>query len=115
MSIHQPEPGVVEPLCVKTAACCPWRTALQTPMLLFVAGGLAFASQQAWRHRAEFQLLLAGGAPGCAASAGCTAPADACGSMMADTGCGSRHESAVAEASDDGETLSALAPDNSAL
>lgn len=115
MSPREPEPGVVESLPVKPAACCPWRTALQAPLLLFVAGGLAFASQQAWQHRADFQSLLAGGSPACAASAGCAASAAGCCSMMADTGCGSSHELAVAEASDDGETLSALAPDNSAL
>ncbi|HUQ70778.1 MAG TPA: hypothetical protein VM165_14710 [Planctomycetaceae bacterium] len=93
-------------------ACCPWRTALQTPLLLIAAAGMGFAGQQAWSHRGAWQAAL-GGASGAGQCSGAAAPCPTSG------GCGSTAELMTAESCpfststvEDSGAVSALTPEN---
>lgn len=101
-------------------ACCPWRTALQVPLLLCAAAGLGFAGQHAWQNRGDFQSLLpkssqcsqsyaVGCTSGGAHSQGCGAAALAAScAQAAANSCGSS-ATVVVEAD---EAVSALLPEN---
>ena len=102
-------------------ACCPWRTALQVPLLLAAAAGLGFAGQQAWHNRTDFQSLwphltvCALGNPTCNASlahmeySSSAAHSASCATSTASSCASSAN--AVAEVEAD-ESVSALSPEN---
>jgi hypothetical protein len=102
-------------------ACCPWRMALQVPLLLAAAAGLGFAGQQAWQSRTDLQSLwpystacLAGASSGCTSSGhaeGCSSAASVAASYAAaERNCGSS-TNAVAEVEME-DSVSALSPEN---
>jgi hypothetical protein len=118
------------------AACCPWRTAMQTPMLLIAAAGLGFAGQQAWHSGGDLsQMFASPSQSACSAIAPTTPcahvidPAMMAGLSASGGGCCSSKSAAMvtaggccssgsaevlAEATeDDAETVSALVPANS--
>jgi len=107
--------GLDTPAVTPTApACCPWRTALQTPLLLIAAAGMGFAGQQAWSHRGDWQKAFSG----MSGSGQCTAAADACPTS---SGCGSSTGLLTAETcpfssgtDEDSGVVSALTPENAA-
>lgn len=96
------ELDTIDPTPTPAPACCPWRTALQTPLLLIAAAGMGIAGQQVWSHRGDWRAAMSGGS-------GCSASADACASAAG--GCFS--EAASATAIEEEDTVSALAPENS--
>jgi hypothetical protein len=112
------------PTAVKPA-CCPWRSAVQTPLLLMAAAGLGFAGQQVWTGRADLDALLTGTAAvsHCCSSAsevtGCSAsdelaltPTEGCPlSAAAESGCCLLQ--ALAGLAEEEDVVSALAPENS--
>ncbi|MDZ4686898.1 MAG: hypothetical protein SH850_17630 [Planctomycetaceae bacterium] len=110
MSDHIPS-GLDTPAVTQTApACCPWRTALQTPLLLLAAAGVGFAGQQAWSHRGDWQAALSGASGQCS---GAAAPCPTSG------GCGSADDLQTAEscpfstgAVEDAGAVSAMTPEN---
>lgn len=108
---------------VPKPACCPWRTALQVPLLLCAAVGLGFAGQQAWQNRTDFQSLWPNSSA-CPLSSfinSCcpgSAQSESCGAAALATSCASAAEHTCASSADvlaevdADETVSALTPEN---